>query len=232
MFGKEQNMIKDKERYFINNYWHYYQELENEFLQVRKYVEFSENNFNTYSIELLKLYQAACSEIDVVGKILAAEVNKDYKVEDKSSIYKWWFEIQDRCVLVEGEKNYALIENEVKLLDMICIKPWASFKVEKYFDKRNNIRYRCLEKYKTPTWWSDYNKVKHQRISLSKDDKLKINYTKANLKNTAYSFSALYILLIAYAEVLNIRDRLTNSKLFEVLKPIPVEEIKSLLRVA
>lgn len=225
-------MIKDKERYFINNYWHYYQELENEFLQVRKYVEFSENNFNTYSIELLKLYQAACSEIDVVGKILAAEVNKDYKVEDKSSIYKWWFEIQDRCVLVEGEKNYALIENEVKLLDMICIKPWASFKVEKYFDKRNNIRYRCLEKYKTPTWWSDYNKVKHQRISLSKDDKLKINYTKANLKNTAYSFSALYILLIAYAEVLNIRDRLTNSKLFEVLKPIPVEEIKSLFRVA
>ena len=142
-------MIKDKERYFINNYWHYYQELENEFLQVRKYVEFSENNFNTYSIELLKLYQAACSEIDVVGKILAAEVNKDYKVEDKSSIYKWWFEIQDKCVLVEGEKNYALIENEVKLLDMICIKPWASFKVEKYFDKRNNIRYRCLEKYKT-----------------------------------------------------------------------------------
>lgn len=225
-------MIKDKERYFINNYWHYYQELENEFLQVRKYVEFSENNFNTYSIELLKLYQAACSEIDVVGKILAAEVNKDYKVEDKSSIYKWWFEIQDRCVLVEGEKNYALIENEVKLLDMICIKPWASFKVEKYFDKRNNIRYRCLEKYKTPTWWSDYNKVKHQRISLSKDDKLKINYTKANLKNTAYSFSALYILLLAYAEVLNIRDRLTNSKLFEVLKPIPVEEIKSLFRVA
>ena len=225
-------MIKDKERYFINNYWHYYQELENEFLQVRKYVEFSENNFNTYSIELLKLYQAACSEIDVVGKILAAEVNKDYKAEDKSSIYKWWFEIQDRCVLVEGEKNYALIENEVKLLDMICIKPWASFKVEKYFDKRNNIRYRCLEKYKTPTWWSDYNKVKHQRISLSKDDKLKINYTKANLKNTAYSFSALYILLIAYAEVLNIRDRLTNSKLFEVLKPMPVEEIKSLFRVA
>ena len=225
-------MIKDKERYFINNYWHYYQELENEFLQVRKYVEFSENNFNTYSIELLKLYQAACSEIDVVGKILAAEVNKDYKVEDKSSIYKWWFEIQDRCVLVEGEKNYALIENEVKLLDMICIKPWASFKVEKYFDKRNNIRYRCLEKYKTPTWWSDYNKVKHQRISLSKDDKLKINYTKANLKNTAYSFSALYILLIAYAEVLNIRDRLTNSKLFEVLKPIPVEEIKILFRVS
>ena len=225
-------MIKDKERYFINNYWHYYQELENEFLQVRKYVEFSENNFNTYSIELLKLYQAACSEIDVVGKILAAEVNKDYKVEDKSSIYKWWFEIQDRCVLVEGEKNYALIENEVKLLDMICIKPWASFKVEKYFDKRNNIRYRCLEKYKTPTWWSDYNKVKHQRISLSKDDKLKINYIKANLKNTAYSLSALYILLIAYSEVLNIRDRLTNSKLFEVLKPIPVEEIKSLFRVA
>lgn len=225
-------MIKDKERYFINNYWHYYQELENEFLQARKYVEFSENNFNTYSIELLKLYQAACSEIDVVGKILAAEVNKDYKVEDKSSIYKWWFEIQDRCVLVEGEKNYPLIENEVKLLDMICIKPWASFKVEKYFDKRNNIRYRCLEKYKIPTWWSDYNKVKHQRISLSKDDKLKINYTKANLQNTAYSFSALYILLIAYAEVLNIRDRLTNSKLFEVLKPIPVEEIKSLFRVA
>lgn len=223
-------MKKDDEKYFLDNYWNYYQELENEFLQVRKYVEFSEANFNTYSIELLKLYQAVCSEIDVVGKILATELNSNFKVNDKSNIYKWWFEIQDQCTL--AEKNCKFIEYEVTLLDMICIKPWDSFKVEKYYDKNNNIRYRCVEKNKTPIWWSDYNKVKHQRISLSKDDKLNVNYTKANLKNTAYSFGALYILLLAYADVLSVRDSLTISKLFEVMKPISVGEVQNLFKAA
>ena len=53
---------------FIKNYWEYFRELEAEFLQTRKYVEFCKENNATFSIEYLKLYQAVCSEIDVVGK--------------------------------------------------------------------------------------------------------------------------------------------------------------------
>ena len=223
-------MENNREQYFINNYWNYYLELENEFLQVRKYVEFSEENFKTYSIELLKLYQAVCSEIDVVGKIFASEVNNSFIANNKTNILKWWFEIQDKFKFKTS--NYKLTEYEVKVLDLISVKPWEKFVVEKYKDKNGVIRFRCLKNYDTPTWWKDYNKVKHQRISLSKDDKINVNYTKANLKNTAESFGALYVLLLAYAEVLNIRERLIESKLFEVMKPISIEEIENLFKVA
>lgn len=223
-------MENNREQYFINNYWNYYLELENEFLQVRKYIEFSEGNFKTYSIELLKLYQAVCSEIDVVGKIFASEINSSFIVNNKTNIFKWWFEIQYEFKFKKD--NCTINEYEVRLLDLISIKPWKKFIVEKYKDKKGMVRFRCSENYNIPTWWKDYNKVKHQRISLSKNDKINENYTKANLKNTAESFGALYILLLAYAEVLNIEDRLTVSKLFEVIKPISVEEIENLFKVA
>lgn len=223
-------MENNREKYFINNYWNYYLELENEFLQVRKYIEFSEGNFKTYSIELLKLYQAVCSEIDVVGKIFASEINSSFIANNKTNILKWWYEVQYKFTFKKS--NCAINEYEVRLLDLISIKPWKKFIVEKYKDKKGVVRFRCSKKYDTPTWWKDYNKVKHQRISLSKDDKINENYTKANLKNTAESFGALFILLLAYAEVLNIKDRLTVSKLFEVIKPISVGEIEKLFKVA
>lgn len=60
--------------------------MENEFLSVRRYVDFQEGNFKTYSIEFLKLYQAICSEIDVIGKAMAVECNPRFKPEDKKII--------------------------------------------------------------------------------------------------------------------------------------------------
>ena len=70
---------------FIKNYWEYFRELEGEFLQTRKYVEFCKENNATFSIEYLKLYQAVCSEIDVVGKAMAKVANASFKPEDKQN---------------------------------------------------------------------------------------------------------------------------------------------------
>ena len=92
---------------FIKNYWKYFRELEGEFLQTRKYVEFCEENNATFSIEYLKLYQAVCSEIDVVGKAMAKVANDSFKPDDKqNNIYKWWFEIQDVFLLMDGPFTY------------------------------------------------------------------------------------------------------------------------------
>lgn len=79
---------------FVNNYWEYYRELEKEFLETQKYVEFCIDNNASFSVEYLKLFQAVCSEIDVVGKVFAKAVNAAFKPEDrKNNIYKWWYEI-------------------------------------------------------------------------------------------------------------------------------------------
>lgn len=55
-----------------DTYWKYYISLENQFLDTERYVEFDYiNNGKAYSIEYLKLFQAVCGEVDVIGKVLA-----------------------------------------------------------------------------------------------------------------------------------------------------------------
>ena len=74
---------------FLKSYWSYYIELESQFIETKRYVEFSTDNQKTYSVEYLKLYQAVCSEIDVVGKEIAQRVNPNFTVDTRTNIQKW-----------------------------------------------------------------------------------------------------------------------------------------------
>ena len=56
------------------SYWNYFLSLERDLQTIGRYVEFSENNFNVYSVEILKLFLAASSEFEVVLK----EIGKKY----------------------------------------------------------------------------------------------------------------------------------------------------------
>ena len=49
-------------------HWNYFLALENDLENISRYIEFSEDNFKTYSIELAHLLLAASSEVDVVCK--------------------------------------------------------------------------------------------------------------------------------------------------------------------
>lgn len=51
-------------------------------METKKYGEFCVDTRATFSVEYLKLFQAVCSEIDVVGKDLAKTVNPLFKPED------------------------------------------------------------------------------------------------------------------------------------------------------
>ena len=73
---------------FLKSYWSYYLELENQFVATKKFVEFDISNHATYSIEYLKLFQAVCSEIDVVAKILAEEYDESFKKIKNTNIQK------------------------------------------------------------------------------------------------------------------------------------------------
>jgi len=64
-------------------HWRQFLALEEELMQVARYIEFSEDNFNTYSIELASLLLGAGSEIDVVAK----QICKKLKVLLKQKIY-------------------------------------------------------------------------------------------------------------------------------------------------
>lgn len=230
---------------FIKNYWEYFRELEGEFLQTRKYVEFCKENNATFSIEYLKLYQAVCSEIDVVGKAMAKVANASFKPEDKqNNIYKWWYEIQDVFLLTDGPFTYmnptakpnrfSLSDYKCLLVDEIEIQPWQKFRVEKGLDKASRTIYRLVPGFQVPSWWSDYNKVKHNRILSVENELNSTNYPKASFKNLYSAFAALYILEKSFMDMIGTEEDLSCfmdfSSLFVHCKKLTFKQMDELYK--
>lgn len=201
----------------VRNYWNYYLELENEFVETKRYVEFVKDNYSSYSVEFLKLYQAICSEIDVLGKYIASLINPSFSRVDNKSIQQWWIEIQDYQYFYLDIHSFC--NSSVKPSDLCdanihnyilgeSFQPWANYKLERYPDKNNKIKIRLKSGSQTPKWWTSYNKVKHHRTELNKYGET--NFRKANLKNICESISALYIL-----ELLVLELSITNKTQYE-----------------
>ena len=194
---------------FIDSYWNYFLELENEFASTQKYVAFDMSNANTYSIEFLKLYQAVCSELDVLGKEILLHFEPDFKITGTTGIMHWGY----------GITKYMRdsLSASVYFSEKTKLTPWNKFSCVKYQDAANATSYKLDEKCETPIWWSDYNKVKHSRTSI-KDGR--VNYQRANFGNLVQAFAALYILEVFYAEVLERKAEpygvSTDSKLFSL----------------
>lgn len=207
---------KDAKRFhlFEKSYWNYFLELEEQFILTKRYVAFDKSNFKSYSMEYLKLLEAVCSEIDVVGKELAHQIDPSFKVNDTTSnIQKWWFIIQDWLL--------RDMKDPIKMLGELEFSPWNGYRIERFEDKNHSIRHRLTEGSKTPNWWTSYNKVKHNR-TLDDPETQEQYFHRANLENLCNAFAALYLLEKRYmtsvgrAEEYN---RCEISKLFEKRKP-------------
>lgn len=200
-----------------DTYWKYYISLENQFLDTERYVEFDYvNNGKAYSIEYLKLFQAVCSETDVVGKALANQLNPSYSPSKYTGINEWWYHIaSDRSIHdwnfsktnftnVNVFQSSTLEGRKCNLLDKHLIQPWKNYRViinpnagaKKYILDTNDS-----PKANTPQWWTSYNSVKHNRTGRFQKNSL--NYAKANLKNLFWAFSGLYSLEVALLGVLS-----------------------------
>lgn len=222
--------------FFDKHYWEYFLELESEFLSTRKYVDFSEGNYSTYSIEFLKLFQAICSEIDVVGKMMASYYNPSFNPTGKDvTLYKWWYEIQDVYFLSEEEftpmnpsiepTRFKMTDYKCLMLDRIWLNPWNLFRVEK-----KNKTYYLADASEEPQWWKDYNGVKHNRLLFDRESS---KYHLANLENVMQSFSALYILeksfMDSVGEANDLQAFADFSKLFVRRKAYTNEEMDMLV---
>lgn len=207
---------KDIQKYYMfeKNYWNYFLELEEQFLATKRYVAFDVANYSTYSMEFLKLLQAVCSEIDVVGKEIAHQINPHFELNESNiSIKKWWFIIQD-WYIADGTES-------VMILDEFEFSPWSGFRIEQHVNKKGALTLRLTENSKTPNWWTSYNKVKHRR-ALSDPDTNEQYFHRANLMNLFNAFSALYLIEKKYMKsVGQAREykRCRKSKLFEKEKP-------------
>lgn len=116
-----------------NNFWKYYCNLESDFLNTLRYVELSISNYNTYSIEYVKIILSVCSEVDVLSKVVCERLGHKVKTMDRYvGIFNHHFEFM--------HTYHLIINNNIRLI------PWASIKTNE-----------------SPEWWKKHNKIKHDR---------------------------------------------------------------------
>jgi hypothetical protein len=127
-------------------HWNYFLALETDLQNVSRYIEFKENNFKTYSIELAHLLLASASEVDVVMKE-ACRLLDPSKNPRNINDYR---EIITRCM--------PQVKREVVYIPRfgLSFKPWTNW-----------------TKAKNPFWWGSYNNVKHQRNNHFEEANLK-----------------------------------------------------------
>ena len=117
-------------------HWNYFLALEHDLDRASRFIEFSEANFQVYSIELAHLLLAACSEIDVVLKALCRIKNSRRK--------HWTINNYQETV----EKHFpTLVAEQIQIprfgLTLTPFENWTA--------------------HRNPIWWRSHNKVKHQR---------------------------------------------------------------------
>jgi hypothetical protein len=117
-------------------HWNYLIALDRDLDVVSRYVEFCEQNYNVYSIELAHLLFAAASEVDTIAKLLCERLNPGAprnNIDNYSAVLLAAFpELPTTQVFVP---RYGL-----------TLTPWDNW-------AGNN----------NPVWWRSYNKVKHNR---------------------------------------------------------------------
>ena len=201
---------------FIKSYWEYFLELEEQFLETKRFVEFDKANAKAYSIEYLKLYQATCSEIDVVGKEIAVAVNPQFKIDNSTNIKKWGYEVQRKFPML---KDAVVIFN-----DEDTLHPFQDWEYEQHttIDKNGKSRtgLRIKNEKKPISWWHNYNEIKHRRIGLVEGTK---NFQLANQSNLIQALSALFILESSYiASFTSHSIEIRSSKLFVLSKSVKI----------
>lgn len=139
-----------------NTRWNYFLSIEQDLEKVSRFIEFSKENFSTYSIELSRILMASCAELDVLFKQLCSYKEPESSIKninDYERIMKKYFpEIGNLKII---SPRYGLI-----------LSPFSDWLDDE-----------------TAIWWSENNKIKHQRDTY---------FHLANLINCLNATAALF----------------------------------------
>lgn len=175
---------------FLKSYWNYFLTLEDDFSQISRYVTFEKGNFKCYSIEFNKQYQTICSEFDIACKEYCRFLWPSCTSDDLNGIMDYaYYLLPSKPHLIE-----AIVEfNDIEIRPL---KDWKTNQVDhrNTKDAGNNA----------PYWWTQYNKVKHERNASNSSGRK--NYMSANLENTANALASLFVILMNMYKDIILRD--------------------------
>jgi hypothetical protein len=140
-------------------HWNYFLALEEDLDRLSRYVDFSRND-DAYSLEIARLLLGASAEVDVVLKLLCKSFNPN---STAASIGAYQVEVCVNC------PNFINFETQLPRYG-VTHRPWVNWAADT-----------------PPTWWSDHNKVKHQRDRY---------FDRATLKNCLNAVGALFVAVL------------------------------------
>lgn len=122
-------------------HWNYFLAIESDFEKVSRYIEFTEDNHNTYSIELGRIIMAATQEIDGIMKKICEILVPGSKPNNINGYKK----------IIEAHlPTFSKEQANIPRFGMDSM-PW-----DNWSDKTKN---------KHPFWWTANNKIKHDRAN-------------------------------------------------------------------
>lgn len=213
-------MKEEIELNHLNSFWLHYLSLEKSLIEISDYVAFTSSNVNTYSLKIMQLYFAICTETESVFEQIYKNVNKGST--KKSNIDRNMKMLTDtfpnirECMVSLNVTGEAL---EFKPFDPMFHNYEVNQKDKKGID--NEVK-------RKRSWWRQYNTVKHERLE---------KFDQANLGNLLEALAALHILNIIYAislDTQSIKDYNTTFILTPSEYQPPVFRIKnsSVLQIA
>ena len=183
---------------FKKNYWQFYLNIEDEFLEISKTIPIDSINSETFSLKYTRILQAICSELDVVFKRLMDFCNKTYSNPNI--------------------KNYeSFIKDQFKDFKNATV---TCYKSSHNYDKIKP--FKSWDSKTPPKWWTINNKVKHARDEIDENGIEKFKYS--NQKNVLNTLAGLFILLMYFYEEIvkktsdedNLRVPLPQSEIFHL----------------
>lgn len=118
------------------SHWNYFLALERDVENLSRFIEFSSDNWEAYSLEMARIILASSSEVDVLLKALCERLSPESKAD---SINKY------KDVVNKLLPDVSLFEVLLPRWGLELI-PWLNWQEED-----------------VPIWWTAYNKVKHHR---------------------------------------------------------------------
>jgi hypothetical protein len=119
-----------------HDYWHYFLALERDFVETTRFVDPSTANFRTHSIAYAKVLLGACSEVDVVAKVL--------------------------CERIQAASNPRNIDDYRKIITAAYPK-LQTFEAHLPRHILRVVPWKTWSGGTNPPWWHSYNSVKHHR---------------------------------------------------------------------
>ncbi|MDM8552939.1 hypothetical protein QUF72_22865 [Desulfobacterales bacterium HSG2] len=120
-------------------YWEYFLSIETDLLRCGRYVEFTEDNYCTYSVEFACIIMAASSEFDTLAKDLCSKIDSTKRVGKITDYYS---------VIINRYPNFPGTKVIIPRYNL-SHSPWSEWNAEE-----------------RPYWWSKgYNKIKHDRTN-------------------------------------------------------------------